>query len=64
MSVDLKSLPADEEHVRTRLVGDAKGDPVQNVLDALNYYRCLAADAESRLALAKAALIMATGRRP
>ena len=64
MSVDLKNLPDDEEWVRGRLAGEAKGDPVQNVLDALNYYRCLAADAEHRLARAERRLILATGRHP
>jgi len=58
MSVDLKRLPADEEIVRTmtsRL--DISARPVQNVLDALNFYRCRAVFVEQELSRAKAELI-------
>lgn len=55
MSVDLEQLPDDEEIVR-RLGGigwpNAHGDAIQNVLDALNYYRCKAKFAEQELARA------------
>jgi hypothetical protein len=56
MSVDLARLPADEETVR--LIGSSwplGTDPsaIQNVLDALNYYRCLALHREKELARAK-----------
>jgi hypothetical protein len=52
MSVDLAKLPADEEWLR--LYGL---DVAQNVLDALNFYRCRAKFAEQELERANAELI-------
>ena len=45
MSVDLKRLPVDEEYLR--IYG---GDVAQNILDALNYFRCLALHREGEVA--------------
>jgi hypothetical protein len=49
MSVDLKRLPEDEELVRSVVPLGRYGPRVQNVLDALNYYRCKAKFAEQEL---------------
>jgi len=58
MSVDLNRLPADEEIVRTMTSRpDISTRPVQNVLDALNFYRCRAVFVEQELARANAELI-------
>ena len=48
MSADLDKLPADEEWLRTSHIGQARA--TQNVLDALNLYRCRAQFAEQELA--------------
>jgi hypothetical protein len=56
MSVDLAKLPADEEIVRqagNALFGDG-ANSIQNVLDALNWFRCKAKFAEQELARANA----------
>jgi len=63
MSVDLNRLPVDEEVVRTmtsRL--DISPRPVQNVLDALNFYRCRAAFAEQELTRLHVQLIAENSR--
>ena len=56
MSVDLERLPEDEELVRSVVPLGRYGPRVQNVLDALNYYRCKAKFAEQELARAEAEL--------
>lgn len=57
MSADLDKLPADEEIVRVLASRpDVNERPVQNVLDALNLFRCRAKFAEQELAKAEAAL--------
>jgi hypothetical protein len=62
MSVDLKRLPADEEELRVWANNASwhgfsdDGRPVQNVLDALNYFRCKAKFAEQELYRAQAEL--------
>ena len=53
MSVDLAKLPADEELLRTAIPTPRA---VQNVLDALNWFRCRAMFAEQELERAQAAL--------
>lgn len=58
MSVDLAKLPADEETVRqitTVISLQLLAPAIQNVLDALNFYRCLALHREQELARAKKA---------
>ena len=63
MSVDLNRLPLDEEALRKHRIGlneaghQTLASEVQNVLDALNFYRCRAALAEQELSRAKAELI-------
>src|SRR6185312_33956 len=63
MSVDLNRLPLDEEALRKHRIGlneaghQTLASEVQNVLDALNFYRCRAAFAEQELARANAELI-------
>ena len=58
MSVDLTRLPADEEIVRTLANRPEVNErPVQNVLDALNWFRCKAKFAEQELTRANAELI-------
>ena len=50
MSVDLTSLPEDEEWLRLLAAGNRDMAPsIQNVLDALNYYRCAAKSNEHEL---------------
>ena len=62
MSADLDKLPADEEMLRqwakdaSRYGFSEDGRQVQNVLDALNLFRCRAIFAEQELARADAAL--------
>jgi hypothetical protein len=58
VSVDLERLPEDEEWLRTSDLVDRSDDQraIQNVLDALNYYRCKAKFAEQELARAEAEL--------
>jgi hypothetical protein len=60
MSVDLKTLPADEEVVREAI--NAEWDESfskagQNVLDALNWFRCLALHREGEITRLNAELI-------
>jgi hypothetical protein len=50
MSVDLAKLPDDEEMLR---VWEPEDLAIQNVLDALNYYRCLALHCREELARAE-----------
>jgi hypothetical protein len=52
LSVNLKRLPDDEETVRRMGWADpfTPVDAIQNVLDALNFYRCRAMFAEQELA--------------
>ena len=52
MSVNLKKLPADEEAVRQiglHYPSGKHGASIQNVLDALNWFRCLAIQRENEL---------------
>jgi hypothetical protein len=58
MSVNLAKLPADEEVVRKRYTSEyVFGKSTQNVLAALNFYRCRAKFAEQELERANAELI-------
>lgn len=56
MSVDLTRLPADEEMLRS-FGKDTGRAYIQNVLDGLNYYRCLARHCREELVRANAELI-------
>ena len=54
MSVNLKTLPEDEETMRQVAISSEVLVPdatrmIQNVLDGLNWYRCLAAQRENEL---------------
>ena len=52
MSVNLKTLPFDEEVVRLMgIVAESsrRSESLQNVLDALNWFRCLAIQRENEL---------------
>jgi hypothetical protein len=59
MSVDLTNIPADEEVVRRIGLTNpySYGQAIQNVLDALNLFRCRAKFAEQELERANAELI-------
>lgn len=62
MSVDLARLPADEEKLRCLEERPLTQASIQNVLDALNYFRCLALHREKELArLAKCPTCGAVG---
>ena len=59
MSVDLDKLPADEEMVRRLMRASFSRDApraIQNVLDALNYFRCLALHRAGEIDRLRAAL--------
>ena len=59
MSVDLAKLPADEEWLRVYASNEPeyRAKAFRNVLDALNYFRCLALHREGEIERLRAAFL-------